>query len=194
MKIAAYARVSTGDQKTAMQVDAMRAYCAAHSWELVLFEDAGYSGTRRSRPDFDRALAAVRSGECQALMVWRFDRASRSTSQLLLLLEELQAMGAGFVSIEEHFDTRTPAGKLMFTVISGMAEFERNVTVERVRAGMRAAAARGTHVGRPRKQGAAILALRHQGLGPDQIAGQLGVHVTTVRRTLRRAAKGLAVA
>jgi DNA invertase Pin-like site-specific DNA recombinase len=116
--------------------------------------------------------------------VWRFDRFARSVSHLLRALETFKALGIEFVSLSEQVDTSTPTGKMIFTVLGAVAELERSLIVERVRAGLRNARAKGKRLGRPRRvlDGSQIAALRAQGLGWKRIAALMGVGVGTLYR------------
>jgi DNA invertase Pin-like site-specific DNA recombinase len=118
-------------------------------------------------------------------VVWRFDRFARSVSHLLRALENFQALGIEFVSLSEQLDTSTPAGKMVFTVLGAVAELERSLIVERVKAGLRNARAKGKKLGRPKKvmDAARIARLRAQGRSWRAIAAQLGVGLATLHRT-----------
>ncbi len=123
--------------------------------------------------------------------VWRFDRFARSVSHLLRALETFKALGIDFVSYSEQMDTSTPAGKMVFTVLGAVGELERSLIVERVRAGLRNARAKGTRLGRPRVvvDAAKIAALRSQGLSWAKIGERLGLGEGTIRRTAATSAK-----
>lgn len=137
-----YARVSTGDQTTDLQRDAlMRAGC-----DLVL-QDHGVSGVK-ARPELAKAIESLQAGD--VLVVWRLDRLGRSLSDLLALVQQIEAKGAGLRSLTETIDTTTAGGRLIFHVFASIAQFERELTQERSRAGRAAAKARGKHLGRPR--------------------------------------------
>ena len=119
------------------------------------------------------------------VVVWRFDRFARSVSHLLRALENFQALGIEFVSLSEQLDTSTPTGKMVFTVLGAVAELERSLIVERVKAGLRNARAKGKKLGRPKKMVDAvrIAGLRAQGLPWRAIATKLGVALATLHRT-----------
>ena len=121
-----------------------------------------------------------------AVIVWRFDRFPRSVSHLLRALETFRALGIEFVSLSEQIDTATPMGKMVFTVLASVAELERAITVERVRAGLRNARAKGKRLGRPRVLTSAtrIRNLRDQGLSLREIARRCRVSKTSVMRAL----------
>jgi len=125
------------------------------------------------------------------VIVWKFDRFARSVSHLLRALETFQELGIDFVSLSESLDTSTPAGKMVFTVLGAVAELERSLIVERVKAGLRNARAKGKRLGRPRVilDVHCIAALRNAGLSWPQIAKQLGCGVGTVYRAFHSLCK-----
>jgi DNA invertase Pin-like site-specific DNA recombinase len=139
--------------------------------------DVGISGTKEKRPELDRLMADAHRRRFDAVVVWKFDRFARSVSHLLRALETFKAQGIEFVSFSEQLDTSTPAGKLVFTVLGAVAELERSRIVERVKAGLRNAKAKGKRLGRPRVivDGAKIAALRSDGLSWAKISKQMGV-------------------
>jgi len=151
-RVAVYARVSTtsGGQDPAMQVCELREYCKRRSWMIYdEYVDSGVSGAKDSRPELDRLMADSHRRRFDAVTVWKFDRFARSVSHLLRSLETFSSLGIEFVSLSEQIDTSTPAGKMVFTVLGAVAELERSLIGERVRAGLRNARARGKRLGRP---------------------------------------------
>jgi DNA invertase Pin-like site-specific DNA recombinase len=151
--------------------------------------DVGISGTKEKRPELDRLLADAHRRRFDAVVVWKFDRFARSVSHLLRALENFQALGIEFVSLSEQLDTSTPTGKMVFTVLGAVAELERSLIVERVKAGLRNARAKGKRLGRPKAvvNASAVAKLRSQGLPWRAIASQLGVGVATLYRSAPRA-------
>jgi DNA invertase Pin-like site-specific DNA recombinase len=146
MKVVAYARVSTSNhhQDPEVQLRDIREFCARKGWELSeVYVDKGISGTKASRPELNRLMADAESKAFEAVIVWKFDRFARSTSHLLKSLETFRTLGIEFVSLTEGVDTSTAVGKLVFTILAGVAEMERSVTVERIKAGLRHAKAKG---------------------------------------------------
>jgi DNA invertase Pin-like site-specific DNA recombinase len=136
------------------------------------------SGATRERPELDRLWQAVRARKVDTVLVWKFDRFARSTKQLIDALEEFQHLGVAFISITEQIDTSSPMGKAMFTVISAIAEFERSLISERVRAGIAKARANGKRHGRPKVTEdivQEIRRLRREGQSLHQIARALEV-------------------
>lgn len=148
-RTAGYVRVSTVDQTVASQSDQLRAWAAAQGVELELYADEGVSGIRDSRPALDRLLRDARLGLISSLVVAKLDRIGRSLRHLLAVVDELDVLGVRLIVLDLGADTRTPAGKLMLSVVGAMASFERELLLERTRAGIAAAKRRGVHCGRP---------------------------------------------
>ncbi len=136
-----YARVSTGLQDPALQLDALTAAGCAR-----IFIDK-VSGKLDRRPELDKLLEVVLPGD--VIVVWRLDRLGRSMKHLIDIIAELGERGVGFRSLTEAIDTTTASGKLLFHIMGSLAEFERQLIVERTKAGLAAARARGRHGGRP---------------------------------------------
>src|SRR6267154_4151272 len=166
MRIGIYARVSTKDQSCELQVRDLRAYCTARQFDLVReYVDVGQSGAKDSRPELNKLMDDARKRQFDVIVVWRFDRFARSTKHLLTALEEFRALGIQFISYQENVDTSTPLGQALFTIVSAVAQLERELIRERVTAGIRNARANGKKLGRPktsvdREQ---VLQLRQQG-------------------------------
>lgn len=176
-----YARVSTNDQDSALQLDALAAAGCTR-----VFEDTA-SGARSSRPELDQALDHLRTGD--TLVVWRLDRLGRSLGHLIETVETLDRRGVGFRSICESIDTTTAGGRLVFHLFGALAEFERELILERTNAGLRAARARGRTGGRP-----SVMTPEKRAVANDlyargehtvaQIAGIVGVSRASVYRHL----------
>lgn len=183
MKTAIYARVSTHNgQDPEMQLRELREYCQRRGWEMIHeYVDVGISGTREKRPQLDRLLADAHRRHFDMVVVWRFDRFARSVSHLLRALENFRSLGIEFVSLSEQVDTSTPTGKMIFTVLGAVAELERSLIVERVRAGLRNARAKGKKLGRPRKLTSpeVIGRMRSQGASWRAIGRAMGVSPAT---------------
>ena len=182
MKIG-YARVSTDDQTTALQLDALkRAGCTK------TFKDHGVSGVAKDRPGLERALKALRKGD--VLVVWRLDRLGRSLGDLIEIINALAARGCGFLSLTENIDTTTAGGRLVFHLMGALAEFERSLIGERTRAGLRAARARNVQLGRrptlDARQVAHARKLVNAGERVEAVAASLGVNYTTLWRAFKR--------
>ena len=177
-----YARVSTAEQSLDLQVRALReAGCDQ------IFEDKGVSGSQRDRPALTKALKALDSGD--VLVVWKLDRLGRSLSHLIEVVGNLGGRGVGFNSLSESIDTTSAGGKLIFHVMGALAEFERSLIVERTKAGLSAAKARGQKLGRKRKLDRAQLdhaqSLIDQGKSRSEVARLLNVDPSTLYRRLR---------
>lgn len=183
MKVAVYARVSTNNgQDPEMQLRELREYCLNRKWEISgEYIDAGVSGAKESRPELNRLIGNARKRRFDAVVVWKFDRFARSVSHLLRALEEFRSLGIEFVSLSEQVDTSTPTGKMVFTVLGAVAELERCLIAERVRAGLRNARAKGKRLGRPRKalDPHQIALLRRGGASWRAVGAALGVSATT---------------
>ncbi len=191
-RVGVYARVSTLDQDPTMQLLDLRRYAAQRGWTIVEeFVDHGVSGAKDSRPALSRLMLAARQRRFDVVLVWRFDRFARSTSHLIRALEEFHALGVAFASFCEALDTATPTGKVMFTIVAAMGEFERSLIQERVRAGLRRARASGKRLGRP-PVGADFWKARRlvrDGLSLRHAAKRLGVSDRTLRRRLATTAE-----
>ncbi len=189
IRAAIYARVSTTGhgQDVGLQVEELRAVAQQRGWTIVgEYIDEGVSGGKQSRPALDKLMAAARSGKLDVIVVWRFDRFARSTQHLLSALEEFRVLNVSFVSMREQVDTTTPVGKVLFTLIAAISEFERALIQERVRAGVARAQAAGTHCGRPRVEidVRPALALLEKGHSLTQVARMLRVPKSTLLRRL----------
>ena len=184
-----YARVSTDDQATAAQLDALN----AAGCERVFEERA--SGGRWDRPELHRMLDQLRQGD--VLIVWKLDRLSRSLKDLLTIIEKIDAAGAGFRSLTEAIDTTTPAGRMMMQIVGVFAEFEREMIRERTRAGLERARKKGRHPGRKPKlsdeQRQEIRDLVLSGKRTEAEAARLfNVHRSTISRLMREASQAAA--
>jgi DNA invertase Pin-like site-specific DNA recombinase len=146
------------------------------------YVDNGFSGKKDSRPQLNRMMQDAHERKFDVVVVWRFDRFARSVSHVLRALETFNALGIQFVSLSEQVDTSTPMGKMVFTVLGAVAELERNLIVERVRAGLRHARAKGKRLGRPKKSvdAAQIISMRARGESWRKISRKMGVSVGTV--------------
>ena len=149
-RVALYLRVSTPEQKPDLQYDGLREYAERSTFDIVgEYLDVAVSGRREGRPQLNALMASARNRELDCVLVWKFDRFARSTRHLLTALEEFNHLGIRFISVQDQIDTNSPMGKAMFTIIGAMAELESSLISERVTAGMKAAAIRGKHLGRP---------------------------------------------
>ena len=180
MRAALYARVSTKDQHSIpMQFDALRKYAALREWQIVAEVEETESGKKNDRAGRDSVVRMAREGKCDVILVWKLNRWGRSTIDLLLSLDELQAHKVGFVSLTEHLDLTTPAGRMMAGILAVFAQFEREILVENVRAGIAAYRAKNPNKwGRPataRKQKEKARQLKAEGHTVQQICYELGI-------------------
>src|SRR5712692_9822103 len=150
--VALYARVSTMDQSCDMQLEDLRHYAKQRFGRCYEFVDEGVSGTQRRRPQLDALMKNARKRRFDVVLVWKFDRFARSVKHLVDSLAEFRALGIDFVSYTEGVDTTTPTGQLLFHIVGAVAQFERDLIAERVRAGIAHARAMGKRIGRPRAQ------------------------------------------
>jgi DNA invertase Pin-like site-specific DNA recombinase len=156
MNAAIYCRVSTAEQTCDNQLLELRRYVEARGWSSVEYVDNGVSGAKDRRPALDRLVADAKRRRFDVVVCWRLDRLGRSLKHLISLLDELTALGVGFVSLAEGIDATTPAGKLQMHILGAIAEFERERIRERVLAGLQRARAQGKRLGRPRTRPAMI--------------------------------------
>jgi DNA invertase Pin-like site-specific DNA recombinase len=190
-RIALYARVSTSEQTPEPQLHALREYADRRGLEVVEYVDHGTSGARRSRPALGRLLETVRKCEVDAVAVVKLDRLARSVHHLCELAADFKAKGVALVVLDQGIDTTTSSGRLLFHVLSSIAEFERDLIRERVTAGLAAARRKGSKIGRPRaldaKQRERALRLAGSGKSQRAIAVLLETSQATVARVLREA-------
>lgn len=184
--VALYARVSTLDQNCDLQLADLRRYAGQRFSRSYEYVDTGVSGTQRRRPQLDALMKDAHRRVFDVVLVWKFDRFARSLKHLIDSLEEFRALGIDFISYTEGIDTTTPAGQLLFHVVGAVAQFERDLIAERVRAGMAHARAIGKHIGRPRAviDRERAVRLRAQGMSLREIGRTLEVPVSRVRRAL----------
>lgn len=193
-RVAIYARVSTTNhgQDVSMQTRELRQFAEARGWTVAgEYIDEGVSGAKDSRPELNRLMADAHKRCFDVVCVWRFDRFARSVSHLLRALETFKALGIDFVSYSEQMDTSTPAGKMVFIVLGAVAELERSLIAERVRAGLRNARSKGKKLGRPRVavNAARIASLRASGASWQTITRELGVSAGTAKRAFYNLSK-----
>jgi DNA invertase Pin-like site-specific DNA recombinase len=161
------------------------AYASRRGWQIVEeFTDQGVSGCKESRPALNRLMSDACRRKFDAILVWKIDRFGRSLKHLVNSLAELAALGVAFISLRDNIDLSTPSGRLMFQIIGAMAEFERALIQERVRAGLRNARAKGRRLGRPRGivDGLKIASLRSQGCSWARITDETGISKGTAQR------------
>src|SRR4051812_48055290 len=186
-RAALYLRVSTLDQHPETQLHDLRSLAAQRGYEIVAEYVDRISGAKAKRPGLDQLLSDARRGRCDVVLVWAFDRIARSVKHFLDVLDELTHLNIEFVSFRENIDTGGPLGRAMIVIIGAIAELERNLIIERVRAGMRRARLEGRHIGRNPLvlDQAAIRRDRSHGHSLRQIAKTYRISTTTVQRVLR---------
>ncbi len=192
-RVAIYARVSTTDQSTDSQLLDLRRYVSERGWYLYReYTDNGISGTKDNRPALNELMDDAKKRRFSVVLVWRFDRFARSTKHLILALEDFRNLGVDFVSYQENIDTSSPLGSAIFTIISAVAQLERDIIAERVRAGLRRAVSNGKQLGRPRVpiDVERLRELHSAGLSHRQIASALGTSHASVGRALRSEVNG----
>ena len=186
-RAAIYARVSTvdGRQDPETQLRQLREYTERRGFPVAREYVDHASGSRNDRAEYRAMLEAARRRQFDVLLVWRYDRFARSLRELVNALAEFESLGIDFISYNEGADTTTPQGKLLFGIMASLAEFERSLIAERVKAGMQRAKAQGKHTGRPAlpsltRSKIEELLRRQPPLSLRAIAKQAGVSVQTV--------------
>jgi DNA invertase Pin-like site-specific DNA recombinase len=189
-RVALYARVSTlNGQDPEMQLRELREYASRRGWSITReYVDQGVSGSKESRPELNELMTDAHRRKFDAVLVWKIDRFGRSLKHLVNALADLCAYGVAFISFRDNLDLSTPSGRLMFQIIGAMAEFERSLIQERVRAGLRNARAKGKKFGRPRARVDAdqVAALRREGLSWSQVCRTLNVSKGSAQRSVAR--------
>ena len=191
-RAALYLRVSTVDQHPESQLHDLRQLAQQRGYHIVHEYTDRITGTKAKRPGLDELLADARRGQFDVVLVWACDRLARSVRHFLEVLDELNHLGIEFVSFRENLDTAGPLGRAVVIIIGAIAELERNLIVERVRAGMRRAKLEGRHVGRKPLliDRAAVLSERAQGRSLSQIAQTFRISRASVSRFLKEAKEG----
>jgi len=186
-RAALYMRVSTVDQHPETQLLDLRQMAAQRGFEIVAEYTDRISGAKARRPGLDQMMKEARRGRFDVLLVWACDRIARSTRHFLEVLDELNRLNIEFVSFREQIDTGGPLGRAIVVIIGAIAELERNLIVERVRAGMRRARLEGRSIGRPSLEldRTAIVRDRQHGHSLGQLARSYAVSRTTIYRVLQ---------
>src|ERR1700722_9788935 len=193
-RAALYCRVSTVDQHPETQLLDLRQFAAQRELQIVeTYTDHGVSGTKARRPQLDLMMEDARRHKFDAVLVWSCDRLARSTKHLLQVLDELNGFGIQFVSQREAIDTDGALGRAIIVIVSAIAELERSLIVERVRAGMRRAKLEGRRIGRAPLQvnRALLLRDRERGLSLNQLAGTHRISKASVCRVLKEEREGV---
>jgi len=151
MRAALYVRVSTADQTTLNQELELKEYCERNNIEIFqVYKDEGVSGAKTSRPALDNLLKDMRLRKFDTVIVWKYDRLGRSTLHLTNILSELDKKKIRLIAVTQNIDTSTAMGKFFYTIMSGIAELEREMIRERVNLGLKRAKAQGKKLGRPK--------------------------------------------
>jgi DNA invertase Pin-like site-specific DNA recombinase len=188
-RAALYMRVSTLDQHPETQLHDLRQMAAQRNYEIVHEYTDRISGAKVKRPGLDAMMTDARRGKFDVVLVWASDRIARSTKHFLEVLDELNRLQIEYVSFRENIDTAGPLGRAIVVIIGAIAELERSLIVERVRAGMRRAKLEGQHIGRRPLEldSSAIQHDRQHGQSLRQIARGHRISTATVRRVLSQA-------
>ena len=186
-RAALYLRVSTVDQNPETQLHDLRQMASQRGYEIVQEYTDRISGTKAKRPGLDELMRDARRGRIDVVLVWASDRIARSVKHFLDILDELNRLNVEYVSFRENIDTGGPLGRAITIIIGAVAELERNLIVERVKAGMRRARLEGRHIGRTplTLDRDAIYKDRLRGLSLRQIAKTNQISTATVQRVLR---------
>jgi DNA invertase Pin-like site-specific DNA recombinase len=187
-RAALYMRVSTVDQHPETQLHDLRQMAGQRGYEIVNEYTDRISGAKARRPGLDQMMADAHRGRFDIVLVWACDRLARSTRHFLTVLDDLNRLQIEFVSFRENIDTGGPLGRAIVVIIGAIAELERSLIVERVRAGMRRARLEGQRIGRAPLEldNAAIQNDRRQGQSIRQIARGHSVSTATIQRVLRK--------
>jgi DNA invertase Pin-like site-specific DNA recombinase len=189
-RAALYCRVSTIDQHPETQLSELRQFAANRGFQVVgEYTDHGYCGARARRPELDRMMDDAQRHKFDVLLVWACDRLARSTKHLLQTIDELNGMGIQFLSQREAIDTEGPLGRAIIVIVSAMAELERCIIIERVKAGMRRARLEGRQIGRARLDvnRAQVVQDRRSGMSLTEVAKKHGISRASVCRLMKEA-------
>jgi len=189
-RAALYCRVSTIDQHPETQLGELRQFAANKGFQVAgEYTDHGVSGTRARRPELDRMMDDARRHKFDVLLVWSCDRLARSTKHLLQTIDELNGMGIQFLSQREAIDTEGPLGRAIIVIVSAMAELERCIIIERVKAGMRRAKLEGRQIGRSRLDvnREQVIQDRRSGMSLTQVAKKHAISRASVCRLMKDA-------
>lgn len=187
-KVAIYARVSTNDQDPDMQLLALREYAEKRKFKVYKEYVDYISGKANDRLGLNQLFDDVRKKKLDVVLVWKFDRFARSTRDLVSALDEFNNLGVDFISYQENIDTTSALGKAIFTIIAAIAEFEKEIIVDRVKAGLKKARSKGVRLGREpisieiRNK---LHKLRKKGFSIRQIAKKLKLSIGVVSKYLK---------
>jgi DNA invertase Pin-like site-specific DNA recombinase len=182
-----YTRVSSPDQNPQMQLLDLRQMTSQRGYEIVGEYTDTISGSRAKRPGLDQLMADARRGRFDVVLVWAFDRVARSVKHFLEILDDLNRLNVEFVSFRENIDTGGPLGRAMVVIVGAIAELERSLIVERVKAGMRRAKLEGRQVGRARLDISReqVVQDRRSGMSLTQVAKRHNILRASVCRLMK---------
>lgn len=188
MMVSIYARCSTNKQDLDTQLFDLRAFCKRNAYQIYKEYTDVESGSKEQRKGLNQLMEDAHKKLFDIVLVWRFDRFSRSLKQLITSLEYLRNKGIKFISYNDNIDTTSASGELMFNMIGSFAQFERRIIQERVRAGLRKAKIKGIKLGRPilRVNKYKVVNLRNQGKSIRQIAEEIGISIGSVHQILSK--------
>ena len=187
-QVAVYLRVSTNDQNPENQLYSIQKYCQCQGWKIKqVYTDEGISGAKDSRPQLDQLKEDIKKHRYDSVVVFKFDRLARSTSHLLECLQLFQRYSVDFISVTEGIDTSTSIGKMIFTFLGAIAEFERSLIQERIKSALDLRKQQGVKLGRPRKgfDVSEAVKMRNEGKSYRTIAKALGVSLGSLHGQLK---------
>jgi DNA invertase Pin-like site-specific DNA recombinase len=192
MRIGIYARVSTTDQDCSQQLRDLREYATARRWEIQgEYVDHAVSGTKESRPAMNRLMEAARRRAVDVIVCWKIDRWGRSMPAFVSSVQELRSLGVRFIAVTQGIDTdeSNPTARLMLNLLAAFGEFERELIIERTRAGLQRARREGRIGGRPRLvvSRSKIIQMDSEGMTAREVAHALGISAASVCRILGEA-------
>lgn len=191
-RVALYTRVSTQDQSTKAQEFELQQFAKHRKWTVTRIYADKKSGATKSRPALDELMADCRQRKVDTVLVWKFDRFARSLRHLVTALEEFKRLGIDFVSATEGVDTTVPSGELVFQIFGAIAQFERSLISERVKAGLAEAIRNGKKIGRPAiktlspKEIQKIRAARRRGVTLKKLSNQFGASMWAIHQAGRK--------
>lgn len=188
-RVIIYARVSTKEQNPEMQLLDLREYAGARKFTVVREYIDIASGRKDDRMNYQKMLNDVRKRKADVVLVWKFDRFARSTKELINALEEFNQLDVDFISYKENIDTNSPAGRVLFTMISAFSAFEADIIRERVRAGLQTAKMKGVRLGRPpvnKSVRERVMELKEQGYDYKYIANTVGISIPMYYKILNQ--------
>lgn len=189
MKVAIYARVSTKDQNVQAQLDLCRKHCEVQGHQIFgEYVDIGESGKKENRPAFDEMLKWMRRYRFQAICVYKIDRIGRSLTHLVNLFEEFKKKKVHFISVTQNIDSTTPEGRMFMNIMMVLAQYEREMTVDRVKSGLERARREGKVIGRPKSKinSYQVMRMKNEGMSLRQIATELNSSLGSIQRCIKK--------